>query len=163
MGCLSFTCVAFSVRWEGCIRYRLAVFRGGPVGQGLNTTSAASIIDDYAPVERNGAYIYVRMGACICRARSLPRIFPPSEVAIVVATAYQHACRRVSGLRMPRGLFADDSLASVVSCRALSSFAQQRLVSFDIAAIVRGMISRCLSIARSELTSYCRRVNWAKS
>lgn len=82
-------------------------------------------------------------------------------------TAYQHACRRVSGLREDAPWFVCRwLLASAVSCRALSSFARQRLVSFDFAAIVREMIPRWLSIAPSSrylLTGYCRRVNWTRS
>lgn len=42
-------------------------------------------------------------------------------------TAYQHACRRVSGLRKDAPWFVCRwLLASAVSCRALSSFARQR-------------------------------------
>lgn len=145
-GCVSFTCIAFAVYdEEGCIRYHLAVFRGGPNGARVEYTSAASIINDYAPVERNGAYTCVWAHASAARDRYLEffllrkwRLWSPRRTSM-------HADEYQGSGRMPRGLFADDSLASVVSCRALSSFAQQRLVSSDIAAIVREMISRCLS------------------
>lgn len=91
--------------------------------------------------------------------------FSPSEMAIVVARRTSMHADEYQGFgRMPRGLFADDFWPRL-SVAGLSAVLA-RLVSFDLAAIVREMISRWVSIAPSYrylLTGYCRRVNWTRS
>lgn len=111
--------------------------------QGLNTPSLHLLLTIMRQFERNGAYIFIHMcvyiGARICRDRYLG-FFSPSEVAIVVAAVRTsiHADVYQGFGRMPRGLFADDFWPRLSVCRA----SQERLVSCDSAAIVRGMISR---------------------
>jgi len=125
---------------KGCIRGIVWLFFAVHPEARVEYTSAASIIDDYAPVgKKRRVHTY---GCSRASAAIVTSDFSALEVAIVVA-AYQHACRRVSGLREYAPWFVCRwLLASVVSCRALGSFARQRLIFFVSAAIVREMIRR---------------------
>jgi len=146
---------------KGCIRGIVWLFFAVHPGTRVEYTSAASIIDDYTSVgKKRRVHTY---GCSRASATIVTSDFSALEVAIVVA-AYQHACRRVSGLREYAPWFVCRwLLASVVSCRALGSFARQRLIFFVSAAIVREMIHRWLSVALNEPAAYCRCINWPRS
>lgn len=143
-------------------RYRLAVFRFfavDPWARVEYTPSLHLLLTIMRQSKETTACVYAYGYSPICHDRYLGFFsFGNSNCG---RTAYQHACRRVSGLREDAPWFVCRwLLASAVSCRALSSFARQLLVSFDFAAIVREMICRWLSIAPSYhylLTGYWTR------
>jgi len=87
---------AKSTARKGCIRGIVWLFFAVHPGARVEYTSAASIIDDYASVgKKRRVHTY---GCSRASAAIVTSDFSALEVAIVVA-AYQHACRRVSGLR----------------------------------------------------------------